>query len=109
MVRGCGGLAAMLFLLGLLGVCAIQPGGQDAGNRNGSAWAMGDKTDAAKKEAPAGPGVFDVRAYGAVGEGKTLDTDAINRAIEACVKAGGGQVLLPPGEYLSGTVMLRSR
>src|SRR3990172_10069262 len=33
---------------------------------------------------------FDVRAHGAVGDGSTLDTDAINRAIEAAAAAGGG-------------------
>jgi len=54
------------------------------------------------------PGVFSIRDYGAVGDGKTLDTAAINKAIEACAAAGGGQVLLPPGKYLSGTVHLKS-
>lgn len=53
-------------------------------------------------------GVFNVQEYGAVGDGKTLDTSAINKAIEACAAAGGGQVLFPPGKYLSGTVHLKS-
>jgi hypothetical protein len=53
-------------------------------------------------------GVFNVREYGATGDGKTLDTAAINQAIEACAAAGGGKVLLPPGVYLSGTVHLKS-
>jgi polygalacturonase len=56
----------------------------------------------------AGPGVFSIRDYGATGDGKTLDTAAINKAIGACAAAGGGQVLLPPGKYLSGTVHLKS-
>ena len=55
------------------------------------------------------PGIFDVRAYGALGDGKTLDTAPINKAIEACTQAGGGQVRLTPGRYLSGTVHLKSR
>jgi hypothetical protein len=54
------------------------------------------------------PGVFNVRDYGAVGNGATLDTHAINKAIEECAAAGGGQVLLPPGKYLSGTVHLKN-
>jgi hypothetical protein len=54
------------------------------------------------------PGVFSIRDYGAVGDGKTLETIAINKAIEACAAAGGGQVLFPPGRYLSGTVHLKS-
>jgi hypothetical protein len=51
---------------------------------------------------------FNVRDHGATGDGVTLDTKAINAAIEACAKSGGGQVLFPPGRYLSGTVHLRS-
>jgi hypothetical protein len=52
--------------------------------------------------------VFNVRDQGAVGDGTTLDTASINQAIEACATAGGGQVLIPPGRYLTGTVRLRS-
>jgi polygalacturonase len=55
------------------------------------------------------PGIFDIRDFGAVGDGKTLDTAAINKAITACTEAGGGQVRFPPGRYLSATVHLKSR
>jgi polygalacturonase len=53
--------------------------------------------------------VFSVSDYGAAGDGATPDTTAINQAIDACAKAGGGQVLFPPGRYLSGTIRLRSQ
>ncbi len=53
--------------------------------------------------------VFNVRDFGATGDGNNLDTAAINRAMDACAAAGGGQVRFPPGRYLSGTVHLRSR
>ncbi|MEJ2703859.1 MAG: glycosyl hydrolase family 28-related protein, partial [Sedimentisphaerales bacterium] len=53
-------------------------------------------------------GIFNIRDYGAVGDGKTLDTSSIRKAVDACAAAGGGQVLLPPGRYLSGTVHLKS-
>lgn len=52
--------------------------------------------------------VFDVRSFGAVGDGETLDSPAINEAIEAAAEAGGGTVLLPAGEYLSFSIRLRS-
>jgi hypothetical protein len=51
---------------------------------------------------------FDVRDYGAVGNGTKLDSPAINQAIAACAAAGGGQVHFPPGRYLSGTLHLKS-
>lgn len=52
---------------------------------------------------------FNVRSYGAAGDGCTLDTAAINRAIAAAHAAGGGTVVLPAGEYLSYSIRLRSR
>ncbi|MEO8334532.1 MAG: glycosyl hydrolase family 28-related protein [bacterium] len=51
---------------------------------------------------------FDVRAYGAKGDGKTIDTDAINAAIAAAVAAGGGTVHFPAGTYASHSIRLRS-
>ena len=54
----------------------------------------------------AGNGVFNVRDFGAAGDGKALDSVAINRAITACAAAGGGTVWLPAGRYLSGSIRL---
>jgi hypothetical protein len=51
---------------------------------------------------------FDVTTYGAKGDGQTLDTAAIQQAIDACHKAGGGVVYLPNGNFLSGTIELKS-
>lgn len=51
---------------------------------------------------------FDVRAFGAKGDGTTLDTDAINRAIAAASASGGGTVRFPAGSYLSYSIRLRS-
>jgi len=63
---------------------------------------------AKSKSEPAQTGVFDVRQHGATGDGKTLDTDAINKAIEAAAAAGGGLVLFPPGTYLCFSIRLKS-
>src|SRR5207248_6718490 len=52
--------------------------------------------------------VFDVKSFGATGDGVTLDTAALNKTIEACAAAGGGVAYLSPGTYLSGTVVLKS-
>lgn len=54
----------------------------------------------------AGP-IYNVRDYGAVGDGRTLDHEAINRAIDACTTAGGGQVLVPAGTYLCGSIRMK--
>lgn len=51
---------------------------------------------------------YNVRDYGAVGDGTNLDSPAINSAIDDAAQAGGGTVLLPAGTYLSGSIHLRS-
>ena len=53
-------------------------------------------------------GSFDVRGFGATGDGKTLDTAAINNAIDAAADAGGATVLFPAGNYLSYSIHLKS-
>ena len=52
--------------------------------------------------------VFNVRDYGAVGDGRTLDTPAIQAAIDACHAQGGGTVFFPAGPYVTGSIFLRS-
>ncbi|HET8656426.1 MAG TPA: glycosyl hydrolase family 28 protein [Longimicrobiaceae bacterium] len=49
-----------------------------------------------------------MRAFGAVGDGKTIDSPAIDRAIEAAAAAGGGTVVFPAGTYASYSIHLRS-
>ena len=65
-------------------------------------------TRAAPASANADSSAYNVRAFGATGDGKTLDTDALNRAIEAAAAAGGGTVVLPAGTYLSFSLRLKS-
>ena len=51
---------------------------------------------------------FNVRDYGARGDRQTNDAKAIQAAIDACHRGGGGTVCIPPGGYLSGMIRLRS-
>src|SRR5580658_9626408 len=62
----------------------------------------------APKPGNASPLLFDVRTYGATGDGKTVVTPAINRAIEAAAAAGGGTVIFPSGTYLCFSIHLKS-
>ena len=52
--------------------------------------------------------IYDVRNYGAVGDGKTLNTAAIQKAIDDCASRNGGTVLLEDGTYMTGSIVLRS-
>jgi polygalacturonase len=51
---------------------------------------------------------YNVKDYGALGNGSTLDTKAINKAIDAAKAAGGGTVFFPAGNYLSGSIHLQN-
>jgi polygalacturonase len=66
---------------------------------------------ASKKPAAApalSPLLFDVRTFGATGDGKTVDSPAINKAIEAAAAAGGGTVFFPGGNYICFSIRLKS-
>jgi polygalacturonase len=52
--------------------------------------------------------VANVRSYGAIGDGKAVDSDAVNRAIEDLSRKGGGTLLFPPGVYACFTIHLKS-
>lgn len=52
--------------------------------------------------------VFNVTAFGAVGDGQTLNTEAFRQAFAACAEAGGGTVFVPAGRYLTGAIHLVS-
>jgi len=52
---------------------------------------------------------YNVRDFGAVGDGTTKDTIAFQKALDACAVAGGGDVLVPAGKYLIGSVQMGNR
>jgi polygalacturonase len=63
-------------------------------------------------QAPPSPsaaeGIFNVRSFGAIGDGKTVDTPAINKAIAEIAAKGGGMLLFPAGIYMCFTIRLAS-
>jgi len=69
-------------------------------------WVTGAGATSAASVMP--KGLFDVRAFAAKGDGKTLDTAHIQAAIDACSTTGGGRVILAGGDYLTGTLYLKS-
>jgi polygalacturonase len=62
----------------------------------------------AKPEEPASANTFNVRNFGATGDGSILDTPSINKAIDAAAAAGGGTVHLPAGNYLCYSIRVKS-
>jgi len=78
---------------------------------NRSVSAQGAKTAIPHSAAAAhtGPKVsLNVRDYGAAGDGATKDTAALQQTIDRCAVLGGGEVVVPAGNYLSGALVLRS-
>ena len=51
---------------------------------------------------------YNIRDFGAIGDGKTMNTEAIGRAVDACAENGGGKVVVGAGIYMSGSICLRS-
>lgn len=70
------------------------------------------KTAAASHPASVAPQksqiILDVRDFGATGDGKANDTIAIQEAVDRCAVLGGGEVLVPAGDYSTGAIALRS-
>ncbi|TWU38894.1 Exo-poly-alpha-D-galacturonosidase precursor [Novipirellula aureliae] len=52
--------------------------------------------------------VFNIKTYGAIGDGVAVSTESVQKAIDACHAAGGGVVWVPTGEYVIGTIRLKS-
>lgn len=59
------------------------------------------------QEVTAAAKIFNIIHYGAKSDGVTVNTDAIQRAIDDCSRSGGGKVLFPQGDWLSGTIIIR--
>lgn len=70
--------------------------------------AAGARSKAAVTGDDLGARVYNIRSYGAKGDKATLDTAAVQAAIDACARDGGGTVLVPAGTFTIGTVELKS-
>ncbi len=70
------------------------------GGDNPASVADGDKAAQAK--------VFNIKSHGAIGDGVAMDTEAVQKTIDACHAAGGGTVRVPSGDFQIGTIRLRS-
>ena len=54
------------------------------------------------------PPYYNLLDFGGAGDGRTLNTAAFERAFKTCAEASGGTIYIPPGEYLTGPILLRS-
>lgn len=68
----------------------------------------GARTAAAQSAPPRAPLTFRITDFGARGDGKTKNTTQIQEAIDRCGVLGGGEVIIPRGDFLSGAIALRS-
>ena len=82
-------------------------GGIDGFCRSGCCWVWLLRRRLRRRMLSSG-GMFDVRKFGAVADGKTIDSPAINKAIEAAAASGGGTVYFPAGVYASYSIRLKS-
>jgi len=69
---------------------------------------VGHATEHPKQIIKKHKGFFNIKDFGAIGDGKTMNTAAIDKAITACANAGGGTVLIPNGNFVTGTIVLKS-
>lgn len=67
-----------------------------------------DKTPKKNFDKNSGANVYNIRDFGAAGDGKTLDTAALQKAIDTCNREQGGTVLVPAGVFVIGTVEMKT-
>ena len=109
-MRKIAAVAARLWAAAALAVaCLAAPGAAGAQDKPASAYLAEAPFPMSMPAAPRIPGhVVQLTDYGAIGDGQTLNTDAFAKAIDACAKAGGGKVVVPPGLWLTGPIRLLS-
>ena len=91
--------------LGLLSTASLTTGAMSAAFGAFGEGVTGNKKQPGKD---AGSRTYNIRDFGAAGDGQTPDTAAIQAAIDACYKDHGGTVLVPAGIFVTGTIELKS-
>ena len=86
-----------LILISLFAISCTQSDSPDL------SWAK----EAGARTFPVETQTFNVTDYGTVADGKTLDTEAIQQAIDDCASKGGGIVTFSSGNYLTGSIYLK--
>lgn len=99
-------VAALAFLLCAVGGAVEACAQSSAKSAEAGLPAWVKKVGARRK--PARKRVCEANAQGAVGDGQTNSTKAIQQAIDACARAGGGVVSFKPGEYVTGALFIKS-
>lgn len=98
----------MLTRRSALPVLAASLGAGLAGARPLVAEPMGDRGERQQSDRSRGARLYDVREFGAKGDAVSLDTTAVQAAVDACAADGGGTVLIPQGTFVIGTLQLKS-
>jgi Glycosyl hydrolases family 28 len=90
------------------GLLATALAGCSSPSQNNSATLTSAESYGADNANMAGARIFNIRDFGAIGDGETSDTAALQAAINACSKDQGGTVLVPAGVFVTGTVEMKS-
>ena len=101
-------ISALLFLLCAACGAAVPEAPAQAAAKVGKDGLPAWVKDVGARRRPARRRVFTANEYGAVGDGEANSTRAIQKAIDACAKAGGGVVSFRPGEYVTGALFVKT-
>jgi len=101
-------LVCALFCISLLISCKEKKGNTVSKEKISSVFDEADKSIKEIKVLEFPANTFNITDFGAVSDGKTDNSEAIKKAIAACVDAGGGKVIVPSGKFLTGPIHLKS-
>ncbi|NJB71814.1 polygalacturonase [Saonia flava] len=92
----------------LLFLCCLYSCGQQESLDFSKEWLLKDEIVASITEPSFPDRIYSIIDWGAIGDGRTMNTNAFMRAIQKCAEEGGGKVLVPSGKYLTAPIHLES-